>query len=126
MNNNIINFDTDLNQVEHSQYPVTLQCYYLMDVLPENLDQKLYTYHEYDEEEDINKDHPYDCEFHCPTREAFYQLFRDVCLSIAQEFTLSEPTENFPNCIVTPGDDAFGDICNATDLLKLMTEYDFI
>lgn len=113
-----INPNTNLNEVNHHEYPVIIQ-YPLQDVTPNN-PNALYKQEEI--EDDDNEDFPYYTQFEVPTRDAFYQLIADTCQAIQEDIhKLHNCTGDFAPC-----DDGTEYIREAIYFLEMLREYDFI
>lgn len=123
-NKNIITItpNTDLNKVEHSVFPVRVQFYDLVDLMPqEGPIAPLYQINAAKDPEDDE----FEIEFICPDRKAYFQLVADISRAITNEI-YCKPNEYHPeHRIYQPGDDSTGDLNNAVELLNLLMEYDW-
>lgn len=104
----------------HSErYPCFVNYYNLMDCMPGN-PNALYQIHDLEDlDEDYDGEYPLVIEI--PTREAMYQLIMDISAAITKE--IFNPAI-IPSCTHEPGDDASGDIHEATTFLNILTSYD--
>lgn len=115
-----INPNTDLDKVEHSVFPVKIQFYHLVDLMPQDGPvPPLYQMTEIEDDED------FELEFICPDRKAYFQLVADVSRAITNEIYCEPGEYNKDWDLYTPGDDSTGDINNAVELLNLLMEYDW-
>lgn len=107
--------DTSTFKRTEDQFPVLILSYDLMDVCPEETETTHYeiykSYHDdYLEDKGLML-------FYCPTRKSFYELMANLCKAIQTELRDEDD-------IYEPGDDATGDISEATELLSAMSQYD--